>query len=144
MPDIFKEDDWSMAEGQLDGQPLIVRSRSALPDEADRHVFDKLIIVSWSYTANDVGMPQDEDNQQTIQFEDAIDESLQDQDVGYLTGCITGNGKKEWRYYARDVDAFMSRFNLGLAGHPEYPLEIRVFQDPDWAGLSELFPNTEH
>ena len=36
--------------------------------------------------------------------------------------------------------AFIDAFNACLAGHPVYPLNLRMFKDPDWNALSELQP----
>jgi hypothetical protein len=31
----------------------------------------------------------------------------------------------------------MSSFNRALRGHAQYPIELRMFQDPEWTALSE-------
>jgi hypothetical protein len=51
--------------------------------------------------------------------------------------ALTGDGRKEWRYYTADVELFMSSLNRGLHGLPPFPIELRLFEDPDWAALSE-------
>lgn len=142
MSGIYKEDDWSVGEAQVNGLPLIVRTRSKLPSLPDRQIYENLIIILWPYTANDSGMPQHEDNQNTIQFEDAIEKALEVKGVGVQAACITGNGSKEWRYYAYDTDEFMSKLNQGLAGHQVYPIELQMFKDPEWGALSELLPKS--
>lgn len=142
MSGIYKEDDWSIGEAQINGLLLIVRSRSKLPSIPDMQIYENLIIISWPYSANELGMPVPEENQSTIQFEDAIEKALEAVGVGVQAACITGNGTKEWRYYTYDTDEFMSKLNRGLAGHPVYPIELQFFKDPEWGALSELLPKS--
>ena len=138
MSGIYKEDNWSLGEAQINGLPLIVRTRSRLPAIPDREIYENLIIISWPYTANESGMPQPEENQRTIQFEDALEKALAPKGVGVQAACLTGNGSKEWRYYTYDTDEFVARLNQGLADHPPYPIELQMFKDPEWDALGEL------
>lgn len=140
MPGIYRTDEWSVGEAQLDGQPLIVRSRSMLPSLPDRAIYKHLIVISWQYSANEFGMPLPGDNERTVQFEAAVEVALERRGVGVQAACITGQGMKEWRYYTYDPEEFMTNLNQALAGHSVYPIELRMFQDPDWNALSEVLP----
>jgi len=44
----------------------------------------------------------------------------------------TGLGLREWVYYTRDREQFMERLNELLQGHAAYPVEIEIYDDPDW------------
>ena len=140
MAGIYKDDDWSVGQAQIGGLPLIIRTRSKLPSLPDMAIYEHLIIISWPYSANESGMPQHEDNQNTIRFEDALEKALEAKGLGVQAACITGNGSKEWRYYTYDTGEFMSRLNQGLTGHPVYPIELKMFKDPEWGALAELLP----
>lgn len=71
-------------------------------------------------------------------FEDAVEATVEKTGAGVQAASITGSGSKEWRYYTNDPDEFMSQLNDALAGHPPIPLDIQVFDDPDWEALGEL------
>lgn len=70
-------------------------------------------------------------------FEDALESGTERRQVAYQALSLTGNGQKEWRYYATDQDAFLASLNTDLRGHPAYPIEIQSFYDPDWSALRE-------
>ncbi|MDQ8034636.1 MAG: DUF695 domain-containing protein [Bordetella sp.] len=140
MNSIFPGDLWAVGEAHVDGLSVIVRFRTGLPPEADRQANENLVIVSWPYSGIESGMPNEEDKQSTNNFEDAIEKGFENSDVGVQVACMTGNNMKEWRFYTPNVEAFLDAFNLCLAGHPVYPIQLRMFQDPDWRALSELQP----
>jgi hypothetical protein len=50
----------------------------------------------------------------------------------------TGNGQKEFAYYARSTDEFMSSLNASLASHSRYPIEIKFYEDKDWSDFRRL------
>lgn len=140
MSSIFPGDLWAVGETRIDGLPVIVRFRTGLPSAPDRQVNENLIIISWPYTGIESGMPNDEDKKSTNSFEEAIEDGFENSDVGVQVACLTGNHHKEWRYYTKDVEAFLDAFNGCLGGHPVYPIQLRMFKDPDWNALSELQP----
>ncbi|WP_374335917.1 DUF695 domain-containing protein [Leeia sp.] len=140
MQAMYGEDSWTVGETEANGQPVIVRFRSHLPDSADSQRYASLIIIKWRYAANEHGLPLPKDNQDTIHFEDALEAALATQHAAVQAACITGCGLKEWRYYALDNQIFIDCLNQGLAGHPTYPLELSAYQDPSWTALTELLP----
>lgn len=52
-------------------------------------------------------------------------------------GCVlalvsTGEGLREWIFYARSESSFMDKLNQGLRGGPRFPIEIHAAPDPTW------------
>ena len=137
---IFGTDDWSLGQGEIHGAHHIVRMRSTFPSVADQELFSRLIIVTWRYEPNESGMPDSQTHQRMQLFEDRIEAGTERREVAFQAVSITGDGKKEWRYYAADSDAFMESLNQDLQGHAAYPLEIASFFDPEWNGLREFHP----
>jgi hypothetical protein len=140
MSGIYKDDDWTVGEAKINGLPWIVRIRSQLPARPDREIYENLIIISWQYSADESGMPERAEHKSMNELEDAIEQQLEPSGLGVQAASTTGNGTKEWRYYTYDTDEFMDKFNQSLVGHQTYPIEIQLFKDPDWSGLSELLP----
>lgn len=140
MSSFFPGDLWAVGETTINGLPLVVRFRTGLPLASERQRNENLVIVTWAYSGIESGMPNDEDKTLMNRFEEAIEQGFEPSDVGALVASLTGNHQKEWRFYTADVDAFLNAFNACLAGHPSYPLELRVFNDPDWNGLSAMQP----
>jgi len=134
---IFSHDDWMLAKRATGQTELIVRMRSSLPSDADQELFSTLIIITWVYEGNEFGMPVTDDHLLMQALEDALEHGTERREVAYQALALTGNGKKEWRYYSKDSDTFLGSLNDDLVGHPRYPIEITSFQDPDWTALRE-------
>ena len=140
---MFPDDTWTVGTADQDGQPIIIRVRSQLPDEAARHAHAQLIVVGWPYDGTDTGLPAADDTASMQAFEDAVEAGLERSGIGVQVASLTGAGHKEWRYYAADADAFVTALNDSLEGQPTYPLEIEMFDDAEWQGLQQLLDGLE-
>lgn len=138
MDNFFSHDLWVVGEAHVNGLPLVVRFRSGLPATPERQIYENLIIIRWPYEGVESGMPSDADKHSTNQFEEAIEKGFEHPELGVQVACLTGNHHKEWRYFTRDVEAFLDAFNQCLAGHPVYPIKLNMYKDPEWTALSEL------
>ncbi|KAF1720105.1 DUF695 domain-containing protein [Pseudoxanthomonas japonensis] len=138
MAGIYKDDLWSVGEGNVDGSPILVRARSALPAAPDRAIYENLIIITWPYDSDESGMPAADVYEQMRRFEDLLETAVGTKGVGVQAASLTGNGSKEWRYYTHDPDDFMSKLNLGFAGHTRYPVDLQMFLDSEWDALAQL------
>src|SRR5262249_9568307 len=122
MSRIYKQDSWSLSKWSLNEQEILIRMRDALPSAADRELYSNLILVSWTYSTGPSGLPTADTAQLMQDFENAIESAPETKGLGVLAACITGKGRKEWRYYTSDKDEFMAQFNSGLKSHPAYPI----------------------
>jgi uncharacterized protein DUF695 len=139
MAGIFADESWSVLEGSADGKPLIVRARKGFPSSAVRLLFAQLMVIVWEYEeANESGMPAKEEHARMQAFEDALERGLEAGLNGIQAACVTGAGRKEWRYYCSSPEAFMEALNHDLGEHDPYPIDIRGFKDPEWSALKEL------
>ncbi|ATQ44395.1 DUF695 domain-containing protein [Caulobacter mirabilis] len=138
----YTDDDWIVGQSEDDDGVLIVRCRSRLPEPDRRAAWPHLVLVGWSYEPEpDAGLPSERENALMNRFEEAVSASVEEAGRGVLVASILGGGAREWRYYAQDPDAFMDVLNAGLEGHPEYPLDFRAFEDPEWDALAEVLPD---
>ncbi len=136
---IFPSDDWVLSEGQTEVGPIIVRVRSGEPSSADKALFTNLLVVRWAYEAGEFGLPPRDVLESMVEFEDRIlDASDGDRWWGSGVAVITHDGVREWRFYTPDVGAFQAEFSRALAGLGPYPLDLQVFEDPEWVGFSEI------
>lgn len=138
MGEFFEDDSWSVGKAEVEGQPHLIRMRSSMPSEAARLRFPKLMVITWSYEGQDSGLPDPQEYERMRTFEDALESGTEARSLGIQAASLTGAGVKEWRYYAEDGETFMASLNLDLAGHEAYPLEIQMWDDAPWLGLSEI------
>jgi hypothetical protein len=121
------------------GQAAIFRIRMSKPSREDVDSLRTAVVVKWPYDASAV-KPPDAVNQQQRKFEQALD-PLSSDDNSELLQVTTGMGVKQWVYYARSRDVFMSRFNKRLKGHPAYPVKIEFYDDPQWKVWGDTVEN---
>ncbi|MEQ1405298.1 DUF695 domain-containing protein [Neorhizobium sp. Rsf11] len=119
------------ATGNEDGKLLIFRSITAVPHGIEKAQFPNRVNIIWHFDPSNNGMPGAEVNEKQIEFEDAI-QPLNVNDLGRQMLVVTGNGRKEWYWYVRDLSACRSELGQRIADHT-YPITITSAYDPDWS-----------
>lgn len=133
MSQAIAENVYFTAQGEQDGKPVIYRSLETVPENQKESDFPNLINIYWPFEVDvNNGMPDFKSNENQIAFEDAI-ESLDKNGISHLMLVVTGNGRKEWVWYVKNVDSWLSQLNELLKNHEAYPIEIEIEQDPEWS-----------
>lgn len=138
---LYKQDQWNVGHFGQDGNPMIVRARTALPAETDRQRYANLIIIKWPYAQGHAGMPDTHEKVRMAEFEEALESGTEAKEIGVHALSLTGNGVREWRYYTADPQKFMEALHQDLQGKPPFPIDFQLFQDPDWTALAEFVCN---
>ncbi len=132
-------DNWTLAEGRVGDLPLLFRLRTFPPADVDRSVFRTLVVIGWSYEpGNAAGMPASSDAQRMDELEGLLDNALEVPHHGFLTVAVTGDGRREWQWYTRDVEAFMTALNQALAPHAVFPIDLSHQDDPGWTAYLSI------
>lgn len=82
-------------------------------------------------------MPDVEANRGMLALDEALGtlESLRSCTEAYRrVGCDL----REFVLYVADRDDFLASLNRALAEHPEYPIEIKFYEDETWSDLEKL------
>lgn len=143
MGEIFEDESWSVGKAEVEGLPHLIRMRSEMPKDEQRLRFPKLMVITWSYSSEGSGLPGPEEYARMRTFEDALEAGTEARTIGVQAVSLTGAGVKEWRYYTGDGEAFMASLNLDLFGHDPYPLDIQMWDDAAWLGLSEILASAQ-
>lgn len=137
------DDQWSVATGEDNGKPLIIRIRNQPPAFATKSAFPHLLAVSWQFESpNDQGMPSPEDAQRMTELEEWLEAGLEGVRQAFLTVIVTGNGVREWQWYARDPETIMELVNETLGHLEPFPVEFSFQDDPEWEGYSRFLEIT--
>jgi len=133
------DDTWSVATAEDDGKPLILRIRNKPPSFASKKTFPHLLAVSWQYEpTNESRMPPDDVADRMGQLEDLLEEAFVGACQAFLSVIATGNGVREWQWYARDPDDVMTMVNQTLGELEPFPVEFSFQYDPDWTAYSRF------
>jgi hypothetical protein len=132
-----EQDAYFTAEGEQDGRPILFRGLQAIPAGIATSELPHLVSITWAYEHDGVGMPDPDLHQLHNDFEDLLD-PLDHNAIGRLVLVVTGNGRKEWHWYVRDVGAWLASVNEVLAGTPVLPIELTTRLQPDWRLFREF------
>jgi hypothetical protein len=132
-------DSWKIAEAKDNGKPIIFRIRNAPPPFARKEQFPLMLGVCWKYESpNDSGMPSPSEAERMGELEDLLMPAFEGKKTAFLTVIVTGNGVREWQWYAQDKDAVMKLVNVTLGRKEPYPIEFVFEDDPDWQAYSRF------
>jgi hypothetical protein len=132
-------DTWRMATAEDDGHPLIFRIREHAPSFAKKSVFPHLLAVSWQYDATiNNGMPVQADVDRMTELEDLLVPAFEGAKAAFLTVIVTGNGVREWQWYASDQETVMKLVNDTLGELEPFPVQFSFQEDPEWEGYTRF------
>lgn len=121
-----------------EGVPVLWTLVPELPSYEQRNASPWLTVVSWAYdgsTRN--GMPDDETNAEMLGLEDVLAE-IERPGVCHEAYRRIGCGLREFVFYISDRDQFLGELNERLVRHPQYPIEVKFFDDPVWSDFQKL------
>ena len=138
-------DTWFATRAQFEDDDLdtVFRLRTQMPVTKTRTTFHTLMIIKWPYQPKKDGMPREKDLRRMGSFEDALEVSVEAPVLGIQVACLTGNGRRTWRYFVAEPAAFLRAVKPLLETHGPGPHMFRKKEDAKWAGLSELLPLLE-
>lgn len=123
---------WSYpAEGES-GKTVIVTGRDCVDDFRASGKYIYRIDVSWNYDALPDGMPQDDDARRMEEATDALAEAFKKDRVAVMTGIYTGDGRRDWVFYTKNLKIFSHVFNKALEPLPAMPIVIDAEEDSGW------------
>jgi hypothetical protein len=121
----------AISRNQSSGRAIIFRFAKALSPTFDKASQPIRIIIAWKYDSEN-GQPITREHEQMKQLEDAVESALDADNFATLALVSTGEGLREWIYYAKSVSEFAARFTYAIAEMPELPIEIHSALDPGW------------
>lgn len=136
----MENDSWWTAPAESDdGQLIMVTGRRDVARFRSNPRYSIRIEVSWKYDTSDPsGMPDTETSQLMEQAQEALQAVLKKDPIAVLTGIFTGDGRRDWVFYATSTHIFGRKLNEALASLPLLPLEIYCENDPSWSAYDEM------
>ncbi|GGP19375.1 DUF695 domain-containing protein [Silvimonas iriomotensis] len=130
---------WAVATATRpsDGHKIIYRYRATFGPGFSKSQYPERITVSWLYPTTS-GMPSHDDSIAMGQMEDLLAPVTDTGSLSYLALVTTGEGVREWVFYAKSRTQFMQQLNAALQGHPRFPVEIDLQSDPKWTRYEEI------
>ena len=104
----------------------MVRTRTRAPRGMTSQGYPASVEIIWRFDGSrQDGMPSPEVGALMAECEDVLD-ALEDSRHGFLGMSITGNGRREWVWYAADPAVFSTRAQeLVAESGNRFPVEVR-------------------
>lgn len=134
----MKERWWTSPAEAENGKTVIVTGRDYLDDIIAKKKYNYRVTVGWEYNALPDGLPEDADAKLMEEATDAMMAELKRDKTAFLTGIYTGNGRRDWIFYASNLNIFGKVFNRALEAVDPMPLIIEAEEDPDWEEYMEM------
>lgn len=121
------------------GRTVIVTGRDNLDKVRGSGKYPYLIRVAWKYNALPDGFPDEADEELMGRVHDALTEEFNRDKTAYIVAVYTGDGSRDWIFYAASLGIFNKVFNRSLETIEEtVPFEIEAQSDPDWEEYEEM------
>lgn len=135
---VYTENWWSFpAEGDS-GKTVIVTGRDDIDSFRDSGKYIYRVSVGWRYNALPDGMPEEGESLLMEQATDALLAAFKKDRVAVMTGIYTGDGRRDWIFYTKNLKIFSVVFNKALEPLDQMPLEIEAEEDGDWSEYREM------
>lgn len=133
---------WTSPAESESGRLIMVTGRDNINKyrESGKYIFR--VEVSWDYDSLPDGMPSAESAATLESVTDALSESLKKEKGVILTGIYTGDGRRDWVFYTKNLRLFSSLFNRSLESLPLIPFAIEAYSDPEWEEYAEMHERT--
>lgn len=133
---------WSYpAEGES-GKTIIVTGRDCVDEYRESGKYIYRIDVGWSYNALPDGMPGEDDAKLMEEATDALLDAFKKDRVAVMTGIYTGDGKRDWVFYTKNLKIFSLVFNKALEELPTMPIVIDAEEDAAWEEYLDMRQQT--
>ncbi len=128
-----KPDDWSLAQGERDGFPMIVRMANAYRDLAPIPAYDHHLIVSVHLrNPRPNGFPSSEEGDDLQALEMNICRLLESENNSLCVLAITNNGLRDLIFYTRNVESVKQRIEDAGAVFRGFEVEFSIGPAEGW------------
>lgn len=121
-----------------DGLAILWSYAPEMPCDEDRKSLPWMVVVSWTYDGSQRnGMPNLDVNERMKKLDICLG-GIERPMFCFEAYRRIGNGLREFVFYVKDSDTFMSELNRKLENHPRYPIEIKFYEDDEWSDFQQL------
>ena len=136
---IIRDDQWSVAEGDAEGSPVLIRFREQLLTVSDTTGYEQLLTILWPYADEGNGvLPTPEANSALEKFEERLCAAFEHDARAIVAAVVTTDGARQWIVYTDDINECGERLSNMPQNDEPYPIEMQADEDPQWSLLHEV------
>jgi hypothetical protein len=132
-------DFWDVVRSRFvdDELDTVFRFRVLMPPQDIQQHHPICMIIKWEYQAKKDGMPRQADLKRMSAFEEVLETSVGN-NIGIEVACLTGVGRRTWRYFVSDPERFLQVVQPAFESFDRVPFLFKQLDDPNWTSLAEL------
>ncbi len=123
---------WTYPAESESGRTVIVTGRDGVDKERLSGKYRYRINVIWNYTPLPDGLPDEVDSRLMEEATDALLAAFRKDKVAVMTGIYTGDGRRDWVFYCKNLKIFSIVFNKALEPLDTMPLVVEAEEDEGW------------
>ena len=132
-------DEWWTAPAEAEnGNLIMVTGRRDMDGVKATGKYVYMVELTWRYDGDKQGMPDLATSRLMEYVTVSMQEAFAAVPVAATTDIYTGDGIRNWVFYARSLHLFEKKLNESLAAFDKLPLEIEAFEDPNWEEYAEM------
>ncbi len=137
--DQFPADNWTVAQGECDGRPLVIRINTAAKKfVAHPQLATRLGVTVPFHSPNENGFCAKEEGDQVGKIEDQLCDALAADKTGFLVLVITTNGAREFVFYVRDAARAQAAAKKAASQTSTHKLQFGTLDDPEWSYFAQF------
>ncbi len=139
----LREDRWSLAQGDREAGPLLIRFRTPVlgPDGVDG--YGRVLRILWAYAEEGSGeLPAEPAVAAMERFEHRFCAAVEADGCAFLAAVLTFDGARQWVFYTGDVAECGRRLEAMPQESEPYPIDLDAFDDPAWDYLRDSILGT--
>ncbi|MEM1135492.1 MAG: DUF695 domain-containing protein [Bacteroidota bacterium] len=136
---ITENDTWTVAEGDYENTPFILRFRPNLIDFIDTKEYRQRHTITCKYQSDDASlMPESEDFEYMGTIENHLVAALEGELIAVLAFIYTGQNHKEWHWYVKEIEKANRKIKAVSEKFNRLQLAIQIEDEPDWKAYNAI------
>lgn len=127
----------AISKQETTGREIIFRYAKDFRDGFQKSNYPDRVILVWRYKS-EKGMPSTSEREAMDLMEDLLEPLTQKSDQSVLALVSTGEDLREWTFYAKSEQQFLTALNKALAGRPPFPIEVHAAPDRRWSTYEQF------
>ena len=134
LADPFLIDSWSIIKGTDNNKPFLARANSGLSDFKGMKNYGYRVVISLQFKQPDEdGFPDGTENFELFGVEDSLDSYLVHSKLALPVLVITGNGKRDYIFYAQDIELIKPKISIINSKIESYDIQFHFEHDEVWS-----------
>lgn len=139
MARISKEMTSIIIDGEIDpAKAQFLQIRQEMPKALETGKYPIRVDITWEYDGDHSGMPTEDLAEQMNSFEEALIPALEKNNLALLAYQVTGEGRRLWCFYTRNIGAFQETLNEALEELPLFPITFYAEEDREADAFREV------